>query len=110
MRLLKTFQSESSKRKADIYFDAIQNEFIIEYYGEQGDFITQESFKNKKVDYVESIAVNWVIAKLINESVLNLHKAEVLLESLSDVITHSIHKQQNLNENLSNIILNRVHN
>ena len=108
MRLLKTFQAEKSNRKADIYFDTIQNEFLIEYYDESGDYVTTESFRNKKIEFVESVAINWVIAKFIYNSVINIHKHTLIMESLSDILRNSIHKQQNYNEMLSQILIDKA--
>lgn len=105
MILITIYQSHESKRKSELYFDKIQNELVVEYFDEDGNFVGSEYYRNKPIEFVESIALNWVVGSIINESILLRHKAEYMTEALLSLINPTIHKQQDINEKLSNLLL-----
>lgn len=67
---ISTYRSDKNNGKAEVKFDHLLQEYVIEYYDNKGHAFFFETFPNKSLRYVEDAAENWALGlKKLEESI-----------------------------------------
>lgn len=102
MKLIRIYEAELSRRRTDLYIDDEIGIFVLEFFDDDGDFVVSTDIEGRELEYVESVAINWVASPDLCSSMAGCYKINVLLENINTITRELIKKQHNVNEIMIN--------